>query len=63
MMKKEDKNTRYFIDIDIRTKKILNWNFDKRDKLAVQELSSPFHVRIYITRGRYNKLEQKRLEI
>ncbi|MBN1397202.1 MAG: hypothetical protein JXA06_04135 [Bacteroidetes bacterium] len=63
MRKKEDKNTRHYIDLDIRTQKILNWNFDHRDKLAVQELSDPFHVRIFITRGQYNKLEQKRLEI
>jgi len=62
MVKKtEDKNTRYFIDLDLRTRKILNWDYDQRDNL-VQELTEPYQ-RVFIAKGQYNKLEMKNLEI
>jgi len=32
MRKIEDKNTRYFIDLDLKTRKILKWGYDQRDK-------------------------------
>jgi len=42
MLKKtEDKNTRYYIDLDLRTRKIINWDYDQRDNL-VQELAEPY---------------------
>ena len=63
MRNKEDKNIRYFIDIDLKTRKILNWDYDQRDKLVVQKLIKPFHHRIFITKGQYNKLEKKHLEL
>jgi hypothetical protein len=53
-----DKNTRYFIDIDLKTRKILNWDYGERDNLA-QELATPFHHRIFISKGQYNKIEKK----
>jgi len=61
MKKKEDKETRYYIDLDLRTRKILNWDYDQRDKL-VQKLENPAHQRVFITKGQYNKLEQKNQE-
>jgi len=63
MKNKEDKNTRYFIDLDLQTLRILNRDYDQREKLAVQELMKPFHHRIFITKGQYNKLEKKQLEL
>lgn len=63
MRKKEDKNTRYFIDLDLKERKIVNWDYDQRDKLAVQELRKPYHHRIFITKGQYNKLDKKQLEL
>ena len=59
MKKKEDRETRYYIDLDLRTRRILNWNYDQRDKL-VQKLKNPFHQRVFITKGQYNKLEERR---
>jgi len=56
MNKKEDKNTRYSIDLDLKTRKVLNWDYDQRDKL-VQKLENPSHQRVFITKGQYNKLE------
>jgi len=58
MRKKEDKNTRYFIDLDLKTRRIINWDYGQRDMLA-QKLEEPFHKRIFITKGQYNKLEKK----
>jgi len=62
MREKEDGETRYFIDLDLKTGKILGWNYDRRDRLA-QVLSRPFHHRIFITQGQYNKLEKKYSEL
>lgn len=57
-MKKEDKDTRYFIDVDLKTRKMLNWDYGQRQNLA-QELDEPFQTRIFITKGQYNKIERK----
>jgi len=63
MKKKEDKNTRYFIDFDLRTRTIINWDYGQRDKLAVQELAQPFHHRVFISKGQYNKFEKKNIAV
>jgi hypothetical protein len=63
MKKKEDKDTRYFLDLDLKTRKILNWDYDNRYDLVRQKLASPYYHRIFLTRGQYNKLEQKNLEL
>ena len=63
MRRREDRNTRYFIDLDLRAQRILQWGFDQRSKLAGQELVEPFHHRIFITKGQYNKLEKKHSEL
>ncbi len=62
MKKKEDKETRYFIDLDLSTRKILNWDYDQRDKL-VQNLGNHSHQRVFITKGQYNKLEKQNQEL
>lgn len=59
MSKHEDKDTRYFIDLDLRSGRILTWDYDDRYKLVVQRPAEPFHHRVYISKGQYNKLEQK----
>jgi hypothetical protein len=55
MQKPQDKETRYFIDLDLKTMKIIGWNYDQREELVKQK-QSPSKVRIYITKGQYNKL-------
>ena len=54
-------NIAKYIDLDLRTRKIINWDYDQRDNL-VQELAEPYQ-RVFITKGQYNKLEMKNLEI
>jgi hypothetical protein len=63
MGKTEDRNTRYFIDLDLKTGKILHWDFDQRDVLAQQKPSHPAHHRIFLTKGQFHKLETKHFEI
>jgi hypothetical protein len=55
---KEDKDSRYFIDLDLKTGKVLDWGHGDRHKLAAQELSGPSQVRIFISKGQYHKLER-----
>lgn len=59
MRKKEDKNTRYFIDLDLKARKLINWDYDQRNKLVAEELMNPFQHRVFITKGQYNKLKKK----
>lgn len=59
----EDGETRYFIDLDLRTRRILDWGFDQRSRLAKQKPESTDHVRIYVTRGQFNKLDKKHREL
>ena len=62
MKRKEGKETRYYIDLDLRTRRILNWDYDQRDKLA-QKLENPSHQRVFLTKGQYNKLEKRNQEL
>ena len=44
MYKKEDKETRYFIDLDLTSGEIINWDFDQRDLLKEEQIDIPgFH--------------------
>jgi len=63
MKKKEDRETRYYIDLDLKTLKILCWDYDQRKKLAGQEMEKSFYHRVFITKGQYNKLRQKYTEV
>lgn len=63
MKKIQDKNTRYFVDVDLKTGKILGWDFDQREKLVSEKLAQPFYHRIFITKGQYNKLVEKQSSI
>ena len=62
MKKKEDKNTRYYLDLDLKARKILGWDYGQRDSLS-QELANPSHQRVFLTKGQYRKLVQKNLDL
>jgi hypothetical protein len=63
MRKKEDQDTRYFIDLDLLSGTLLGWDYDNRHELIVEEPASPFHHRVFISKGQYNKLETKHLAV
>jgi len=58
-MKKEDKDTRYYIDLDIEARKIIGWDYGQRYELIEEELPEG-QVRIYITRGQFKKLGERK---
>ena len=51
-----DKDRRYYIDIDTRSNSVINWDSGERFKLR-NELLPQDVVRIYITKGQFNKLK------
>ncbi len=61
MRRREDKDIRFYVDLDLKNLKIIGWDYDDRHKLA-QTLSNSFHHRVFLTKGQYNKLERKILE-
>ncbi len=58
MKRKEDKETRYYIDLDLAAGKIIKWEYDQRANI-VQDLAKPTHQRVFITKGQYNKLVKR----
>ena len=63
MRKREDSETRYFIDLDLKSGEILSWDYDQRERLVKQGLAKPYHHRVFITKGQYKKLEKKYSEM
>ena len=55
MTKVMDADTRFYIDIDIKTKRVIDWGYGSRYQLD-QELADLNHRRIFVTKGQYNKL-------
>jgi len=59
MRKKENKNIRYFLDIDLKEQKILGWDYDQKEILLKEKISEPHIHRIFLTKGQYNKLNKR----
>ncbi len=62
MEKLVDREIRYFIDLDLRTREIIGWGLGHRKNLAAEKLPDPCHHRMFITKGQYNKLVNKHRE-
>lgn len=63
MNRREDKNTRYFIDLDLSRGTIIRWDFGEKTKLAHEVLEEECHQRVFLTRGQFNKLIRKAGEV
>lgn len=61
-LKKQDKETRYYIDLDLENNSIIQIDYDQRQNI-VQELPNISHKRVFITKGQYNKLVKKEKEL
>jgi hypothetical protein len=59
MNKLVNKDTRYYIDLDLEGMKIVHWDYGQRQDLKREESKGLNHKRIYITKGQYNKLTDK----
>ena len=55
MIKKMYKDTRFYVDLDVKSKKILGIGTGIRYKIE-KDLVNPDHRRIFLTKGQYNKL-------
>lgn len=51
-------DTRFYIDINIKSKSVIGWGDGSRFELE-QKLAHPDHRRVFITKGQYNKLTGK----
>ncbi len=56
MSKIQDKNTRYFIDINLGNLKIIRCSFDQKENLDKGRQNDPTIHRLFLTKGQYNKL-------
>ncbi len=56
-MKKIDADTRFYIDLDLKSKTIIGWDYGHRQDLN-RELSNPNQRRIFLSKGQYNKLDK-----
>lgn len=63
MEKVINRDTRYYIDLDLRNQKILYWNYGDRHLLFAEKPAKHYYHRIYITKGQYKKLEEKYQEL
>ena len=62
MAKKRDKNPTYcFIDVDLKSRQIIGWGTETKDKVEVQ-LTRGYH-RVFLTKGQYNKLARRLKEL
>jgi hypothetical protein len=58
MTSKKNPHTSYcFIDVDLKSRQIIGWGTETKDKVEVH-LTEGYH-RVFLTKGQYNKLEQK----
>lgn len=55
MAKKQDRDTRYFIDVNMETMQILQWDYDQKQYLVTCKPPSPEIHRVFLTLGQYNK--------
>lgn len=47
----------YFIDVDLKSRQLIGWGSETKDKLEVH-LPRGYH-RVFLTKGQYNKLDVK----
>lgn len=62
MLKNQDKETRYYIDLDLKNSSVIQIDYDQRQNI-VQDLPNLSHQRVFIAKGQYNKLVEKKKEI
>ena len=61
MSKIEDKNTRYFMDVDLESRAIPLMDYGQRDEL-LQNLPDTRQHRVFLTKGQYG-IAQKKLTV
>jgi len=62
MKKIEDKDTRYYIEIDLKTRKVIANDFDQKQNLDKGKQNNPELHRLFLTKGQYTKFVNRCLE-
>ncbi len=55
MEKIQNRDTRYFIEIDLETQKIVSNGYDQKENLDKGRQNNPKIHRLFLTKGQYNK--------
>ena len=55
MRKIQDKDTRYFVEIDLSSLKIVKCSFDHKENLNKGRQNDPAIHRLFLTKGQYTK--------
>lgn len=55
----QDKDTRYFIEINLKNLKIINCSFDQKDNLNKGRQNDPAIHRLFLTKGQYSKFVER----
>ncbi len=55
MEKVQDKDTRYFIEIDLKTLKIISNDYAQKQNLDKGRQNNPNLHRLFLTKGQYSK--------
>lgn len=58
MTKVQNKDTRYFLDLDVKTLKVVAKGYDQKQNLNKGRQSTAGVHRIFISKGQYGKVEK-----
>ena len=53
-----DKDIRYFIDVDVKSMRVLGWGAGDRHVLAREQAPDAHHRRLFLTKGQFHKLSE-----
>ena len=56
MSKIQDKDTRYFIEIDLATLKVIKCSYGQKENLDGGHQTNPVVHRLFVTEGQFNKM-------
>lgn len=59
MGKVQNSDTRYFIDIELKTLKVVSNGYDQKQNLDNGRQTNPKLHRLFLTKGQYNKLVER----
>lgn len=59
MAEVQNKDTRYFVDIEIKTRQIVGSGYDQKQNLDKGRQNIPKQHRLFLTKGQYNRFVER----
>ena len=59
MSKIQDKDTRYFVEINLATLKVIKCSYDQKENLDKGRQTNPAVHRLFVTEGQFNKMIER----